>query len=301
MANHQLHLIGCIFLLFLFAETVKSNYCGPWVAIDIDTIQKPDPNDKIEVHYVVAPLLYCSLGNALSYIGGYHAGIAFTNVRTKYSITLNYDAHPELVDAVLPKIDTKNKTLEWANYGKVFIYEGINTTYWHSQNDVVGSMTGSQFTNFMNGFIRKSNDTYPFYNLWRVYDSNTGDLIQDNFECFNYVWECFKALQSYGGEIVPNLHLKQSFGAIYSKLPPQLVPKGDTKLQDQMIDFYELLEGKLKDLGILGLILELGEIFFEGHFFIRVNEDDYQLKLGEPFFKLRWKEEPVPTLRNNMY
>jgi hypothetical protein len=281
---------------------VSSDYCGPWIAIDWTKMPMPSPTDTIEVRYLVAPLLYCSYKNFMTGLGGYHAGIAFVNKQKNYSFTLNYDAYPDFFHAIIPDViryPNGSRDLAWKNYGKVFVYEGINATYWHNANQVVGTMTGAQLTTFFNNFLVKANDSFPYYNLWRVYDHRNGKILLDNYSCFNFVWTCFIEIQQFGGTIVPNLHLNQSFGAAYSKRLPQKENYNDPVQRQGIIKFYEALEGKVKDIGIAGFFIELFEIFIDGVFYVRDSTDYYKIDVYYPFVQLVWIDIPVPYINKH--
>jgi len=291
------------FLLILFVfNLVSSDYCGPWIPIDWTKMPMASPTDEIEVRYLVAPLLYCSYKDALAGIGGYHAGIAFTNKNTSWSFTLNFDAYPDLNHAIVPDIiryPNGSKDLNWKNFGKVYVYQGINATYWHSVNKVVGSMNGAQLNDFLNHYLVSANDSFPYYNMWRVYDKPGGKIILDNYACFNFVWNCFLEVQKYGGTIIPNLHLNQSFGATYTKKIPQKQDYNDNHQRQGIIKFYEAVEGKVKELGILGFFLEIFEILIDGVFYVRDSTDYYKIDVHFPFVRLVWVEVPVPYINEN--
>jgi len=287
-------------LAFLLFYLVSSDFCGPWDAIDWKTMPMPKPDDTIEVRYVVAPLLYCSYKDLFSLIGGYHAGIAFVNKNTNYGFTLNYDAFPVFGNAIVPDIivyPNGTKDLVWQNFGRVFVYEGINATYWHNANQVVGSMTGAQLLRFLSQFVANTNTTFPYYNLWRVYDHPNGKMLLDNYSCFNFVWSCFLEIQKLGGTILPNLHLNQSFGVAYSAKNPEKVNYNDAKARDDIIKFYEAIEGKIKDLGILGFFLELFEIAIDGVFYVRNSTDYYKIDVHSPYVRLVYVDIPVPYIK----
>jgi hypothetical protein len=278
---------------------IKSDYCGPWVNFDWRKLPVPKDNDYIEVRYLVAPLLYCSYLDMLASIGGYHGGIAFVNVNTSYSFTMNYDADPSFIGAIVPSIvngTNGKKDLEWGNNGKAFIYESINTTYWHSTNMVVGHMTGAQLKNYLKGFVAVVNDTFPYYNVWRVYDNYPGNILIDNFECFNFVFNCFLQVRKFGGFIQPNLVLNASFLAAFTSETPQKVNYSDPVMKDEIVVFYETLEGKVNDLGILGFIMELVNVILNGEFFVRSNDEYYKLKLHKPYVELLYQPEKVPVV-----
>jgi len=251
------------------------------------------------VKYLVSPLLYCSYLDALGPFGGYHGGIGFTNLNTNRSFTMNYDADPLFVSAIIPDIITYpngTKDIYWQNFGKVFVYESINYTYWHSVSQPVGRMTGAQLKNFLNVFVSVVNDTYPFYNIWRVYDHFGGNILIDNFECFSFVFNCFYEIQKFGGYIKPNLTLNVSYLTAFSGSVPEKVDYKDPVVRKQIINFYETLEGKIGDMGIMDFILELIEIALYGDFYIRSSDEYYKIKIQYPYVELLYLPEKVPYI-----
>jgi len=283
----------------VFVHFVSADYCGPWIPIDWTSLPVPKPDDVIEVRYLVAPLLYCSYLDMLGPLGGFHSGIGFVNKNTSYSFTLNYDAYPALSNALIPDIivyPNGTKDLNWQNYGKIFVYEGINNTYWHSMNVPVGSLSGAQLKNFLSYFLVTTNKTFPYYNLWRVYDQRNGKIVLDNYSCFNFVWDCFLEIQKFGGYLKPGIHLNQSFGAAYSKKLPEKVDYNDIVTRQEIINFYELVEGKINELGLAGFFIELLEILVDGVFFVRDSNDYYKIDVYYPFVSLVYVDIPIPYI-----
>eukprot|EP01130_Rhizamoeba_saxonica_P007390 TRINITY_DN2991_c0_g1_i1.p1 TRINITY_DN2991_c0_g1~~TRINITY_DN2991_c0_g1_i1.p1 ORF type:complete len:302 (-),score=53.66 TRINITY_DN2991_c0_g1_i1:31-936(-) len=284
--------------------TVDADYCGPWPVEDVHSLPAAKAGDDISITYLVAPLLYCSYKDEATHINGYHGGIGFTNRRTNFSITLNYDAYPEFMNAIVPeitKLPNGTVDLKWGNFGKVFIYEGINNTYWHSVNQLVGHMSGSQYNKFINEFVAGANDTFTFYNAWRVYDKIPGKLLMDNYECFNFVWDCFEAVQEYGGIIFPDLHLRQSFATMFSAYSPKKVNMDNPSERDEVVAFWEIFEGKFKDLGVIGTLVELFELVIEGSFYVRNGNSYYHVILHYPYAGMEWIEVPVPIVNQTRF
>lgn len=77
------------------------------------------------------------------------------NRNTSISYTINYDAYPSFYEAVFPGFNTTNgnTTLEWSTEGRTFVYEGVNSTYWHVKDQVVAKMTGSQYNRFVSEWL----------------------------------------------------------------------------------------------------------------------------------------------------
>jgi len=267
--------------------------CGPWVAVDWQTLEKPQPTDSIEIIYVAAPLLECSYGNDFSPLGAYHGGVAFRNQRTEFTFTLNYDAYPSFTGALIPTIVKANGTteLQWENTGRVFVYIGLNETYWERVLNV-GTMTGAQLLSFYN-WVGTNNQTYQYYNLWTVYSSWPGKLLLPPFECFAYVWDAFAEIESLGGHFY-SVQPYMSLITLYSSMTPQLVNTNDTNEWAKVVDFYETLEGKYKQEGPLLFFMEIFDILVDGYFYVRSDADYYFIELhGEPPFAIHFLQVPI--------
>jgi len=289
-----MRLLACCLLACIILKCVSGN-CGPWVAIDWQTLEKPAPTDSIEIIYVAAPLLECSYENDFAPLGAYHGGLAFRNQRTSFTFTLNYDAYPSFTGAIIPTIvELKNKTeLQWYNTGRVFVYMGLNTTYWERVLNV-GTMTGAQMTQFIQWVGTTNNDTYVYYNLWTVYTSWPGKLLLAPFECFAYVWDCFAKITSLGGHFYPGISPRMSLITLYSSTVPKLVDVNDSAEWLQIVDFYTTLEGKYQEEGPVAFFQTLWEVMVDGYFYVRADEDYYFIELhGLPPFGIHFIEVPV--------
>jgi Ceroid-lipofuscinosis neuronal protein 5 len=271
--------------------------CGPWVPVDLTTIKKASPADKISVVYLVAPLLECSDGKMLSWADAYHGGLAFKNENTGDELTVNFDASPSFLAAIAPKVVTlKNGTivLEWENTGAVFIYHApINYTYWNGYANTVGSVNGTVFNEFMFSYIAGANKTFHYYDIWSVYQSFPGKNWVKNQECFMFVWEAFKELARLGSPISAKT-LPQSFVAIYSEDMPPKVNMADQSQVRAMAAWYQRLENDLEKKGYLGYLAALWEIVWDEVFYVRDNNYYYRVAMKWPFLLPHYVDVATP-------
>jgi len=176
-----------VVLLLLFVFIGVQGDCGPWIPLDITTFPQALPNDTIFIRYLVAPLMECQYNNDGKVVSSYHGGISLVNQRSGFTITVNYDASPSFVLAIVPNIVKSNGTTEliWENFGKVFVYSGENDTYWETAVHI-GNISGNGYNQFMK-WLYTANDSYPYYNLWSVWTDYPGKVLLPNFECFAFV------------------------------------------------------------------------------------------------------------------
>jgi hypothetical protein len=270
--------------------------CGPWIPLDIDSLPPAQQEDIIDVQYLVAPLLECSYGDEASYIDAYHAGLSFRNRHSGYTITINFDASPSFQLAVIPHIVTyPNGTVDliWENYGKVFIYAGQNDTYWETVYPIA-TMNGTSYNLFMK-WLHSANDSYPYYNLWSVWTDWPGKVLLSNYECFAFVWTSLGTLKQAGGSYLPNVSPKQSFISLYSSSTPVKVNLTDPAAKAALVDFYQTLEAKINNLGIIGFLKGLWDIVVDGEFYVRKDNDYYYVILDNfPYFDIHYVEIPLP-------
>jgi len=242
----------------------------------------------------VAPLLFCELGDLMALINAYHGGLGFINTRTGYSISMNFDAYPEFSHAIFPKI-TKlvngSYDLDWTNEGKLFVYEGLNATYWNKLNYAAANMTGTQFMQFI-AWASKANTTYLYYNLWSVYNQFPTQPLFPGFECFSFVNTAFRVIKSLGG-IVPETTFKETIATIYSTTVPVELDMNDPGNQALVVDFFTSIQNEWNADGVLGFFESLTSILTNGLFIIYDSGHYYLVKLVDPDFNLNWSVMPV--------
>jgi len=211
-------------LLFFGFVCLAVSDCGPWVPIDIDTLPPAAPGDSIDVYYIVAPLMECQYNNDFAYIGAYHGGLAMINLNDRSAITLNFDAVPSFAQALVPTIinyPNGSHGLQWSNTGGVFIYKGLNESYWDENVQLMTTIDGNIYNNFTK-WVKNFNSTNPWYDIWEVLTGWPGSILLPNHECFSFAWESLAYLKSLGAVIGP-AEAKVSILALYSDQVPKLV------------------------------------------------------------------------------
>jgi len=288
-------------VLVIFYSSFSYGDCGPWVPLDISTLPSAYPSDIIDINMLVAPLLECSDGDRAKLIDAYHGGLSFRNRRTNFIITINFDASPSFQLAIIPNIiEYSNGTVElvWENYGKVFIYSGENDTYWETILPIA-TMNGSSYNMFMK-WLATANDSYLYYNLWSVWTGWPGKVLLPNYECFAFVWTSLNQLEIVGAVFDPNARPKQSFISLYSTSVPQKVDVTDPTKYKAVVAFYQTLEGKINDEGIIGFLEELWDIVVDGIFYVRKDNDYYLVDLDVfPYVDIHYVEIPLPVVQSN--
>uniref|UniRef100_A0A6B2LFK7 Uncharacterized protein n=1 Tax=Arcella intermedia TaxID=1963864 RepID=A0A6B2LFK7_9EUKA len=247
------------------------------------------------VFEIVAPLLECDYDDDFAALDAYHGGIGIINNSTGYTITLNYDAYPSFTEAILPQVITLpngTKDLQWSNQGRVFIYAGINTSYWYTAMDQMAVINGNQFNSYIS-WIKSYNASFPWYNIWSVYDDWPGNMLLPNHECFNFIWESLTFLHGQGVTIIP-AKARTSFIALFASQKPTKVDYNDPTVRSNIISFYEDMNDELNELGLLGFMDILMQMVFYPTFYVRDNNDYYQLDLWDPWVGTLYVKVPTP-------
>jgi len=267
--------------------------------MDVKTVPVATPTDQIDVYYMAAPLLYCTNLDEYTLVNGYHGGIGLRNRNTGLNITVNFEGFPSFKGSFLPVISQfPNGTynFEWQNAGKTFIYTSINTTYWHSLNQKVATMNGTQFNQFIQ-WVAKANDTFTHYNPWFIYYSFPTQPLLKGFECFQFAIQSVLKVKELGATMLPGSDmLMVSLGTSYSDQKPIKVDFWDPNWQSRIVDFYLLLDEKWGDLGFIQFLEELWELIVDGDFFVRDSDDYYYYELAFPFFEMHWTALPATSV-----
>jgi hypothetical protein len=279
-------------LISVFFGGLVNADCGPWIPLDVNTLPQAAPGDKINVFYLVAPLMECEYGNDFTVIDAYHGGLGIINTNTGFAITLNYDAIPNFNNALLPYVNTSDNTLQWSNQGAVFIYNGINETFWYSNMELVANINGDQYNKYMT-WIKNFNTSYPWYDLWTSLTDWPGDFFQPySHDCFSFVWQSYAQLTSLGAVIVPS---QTPIGLLtfYTDSAPFKVDMTNPTNQLQVFKFYKDMSEKIEQLGVLGLIVVMVDLIFEPHYYFHVGTDYYEVKLVYPYVGTIYDNLPV--------
>jgi len=283
-------------LLLLCIVLVNAD-CGPWIPIDITLIPKNLPTDQIDVNYLAAPLEECQYNDDAWWINAFHGALSFRNRRNGFVITANFEAWPSFQEALLPNIvKYPNGTidLQWENSGRIFVYKGENDTYWDEVMIPIATMNGTVYNKFIN-WMSKANSTVPYYNLWSVWTNWPGKQLMPNYECFAFVWTMFDQLKTFGATFDPKVKPKQSFITLYSDNQPKLANTSDPLVMNDLVKFYEGIEAKIAQVGIIGFLTELWSIVVDGTFYVRKDNDYYFVKLNHfPYVGIHYTEIPLP-------
>jgi len=263
-------------LVYVFAVFVSLCWadCGPWVPLNANTLPHANPDDQIDVFYIVAPLMECGYNNDFALIDAYHGGIGIVNQNSGFSITLNYDATPSFLSALIPEIQGNN--LVWSNQGAVFIYSGINVTFWYTKIELVANINGDQYNKYMS-WIGDFNASYPWYDLWTAVDSFPGKILPPYpHDCFFFVWETYSYLQTLGATIIPS-ETQVGLLAFLSDNVPVKVDMTNPSVQKDVFNFYNDMVQDITDDGVLGMFEVMLKLVWNDNFYFHVGSDYYQI------------------------
>jgi len=176
--------------------------------------------------------------------------------------------------------------------GKVFIYDGINSTYWFTINDHVADMSGDQFNQFLQ-WAGDSNNTLTYYNPWSVFNSFPDKAYVQAYECFQWAGIALVHIQSIGGKLMPNVtELYVCIAALYSSTQPVKADLNDPQWTNNIVEFYDLLSGNWNDLGPLGFFIEFLKLA-EDQIFVYKDTSYYSVQLVFPYIEMHWTPLPI--------
>jgi len=303
-----MNLLSSLSIVFLIYCILDSNAkLAPWTPIDWKTLPKAEPGDRVELSYLVAPLLEESEGNLFKPLKAYHGAIAFQNLNNNMTITINYDAFDIIHAALFPEVvhfPNGTSDLIWSNGGGNFIYMGINETYWNVYNEVIGIINGTTYNEFMNVWNANVNNSNKYYNMFSIMNHFNGKTFYQSWNCFDFCWKAFDIIYGLGVDFDYTKSLVKDDINIYTLIPPINVTdqyKSDPTLRQTIVDLYDLLDFVLKkneDLSILELLETIFELA-EGNFFVREGTEYWQIKLSFPFFGCDAVYSPLPGQKKN--
>jgi len=299
--------LSCLFLFFLSVLSLVSSAVphdevdvAPWTPVDWRTLPKANPDDKVQVLYLVAPLLEEDVGNLLKDLDLFHGALAFNNLRTNFSITVNYDADDFFRASLFPEIkqyDNGTKYLVWDNLGANFIYLGINWTYWDAGTYVVAEISGDLYNTFLSTWNANLNQSQPYYNMFGIMEKFGGKSYVKSWDCFDFAWNAFNFLYANGGTFNDSVHINRNVVNFYtgSNAPLDVTKlyNTDPDTHNEIIDFYEVLGANIEDVTFWEIILTVFDAF-DGYFFIRSSSKYYEAQLMWPFVGLDWVYAPLP-------
>jgi len=285
-------------LLFFIVGSSFGHKSVPWTPIDWKTIPPAEADDKIEVFYLICPLLEEDFGDILEYVNLYHSAVAFQNNRTGNQITINYDADDFFRSSLFPVIsEASNGTreLSWINQGGNFIYEGINSTYWTAGTYTVSVINGTLFNRFLSEFNNGINATYPYYNMLSILDKFGAKSWVPSWDCFDFVWASFNYLNENGAELDYTLHLKRDFVNLYGDMPIDYTDlfENDPVIREEIIDFFAFITLSYEELSFKEF-LEAVVTVFDGEFYVRSSDAYWKTQIHFPYFAVDFDEQPLP-------
>jgi len=260
--------------------------CGPWIPIDASSIQ-PIPGDTYHVKYLLAPLMECEYGDYFAAVGSYHGGIGiFSANNTQFAWTFEYDATPNFTAALMPQIDTDHhhvaNNLTWDNGGGVFVYNGVNGTYWAIQS-LICSIDATTFSSFLS-WIGAYNVTNPYYYLWSVWTASPGgggrQLVPSN-DCFTFVAQSFQFFQSQGVPLLQN-QLNMSLAILYSDQNPSHIPNDWLWFELWVVPFYANLVDEITQEGVIGFFDVMKDLMKWKFYILYTNQTYYTVHLISP-------------------
>jgi len=273
-------------------------HLAPWTPIDWTTIPPALHDDKVEVIYLLCPLLEEDFGNWLGYLGLHHGAIAFRNLRTGNEITINYDAFDFIRSSVFPVVvnyPNGTQDLDWINGGASFVYQGINETYWTTAQYVVSVINGTLFNNYLSKFNSQINGTYPYYNMFSIVEEFGAKPYIGSWDCFDFVWSSFNFLYESGASLNYSLSLPRNFANIYSTMPIDYTDlyNNDPSVRQQIIEFFEFIQANDDELTIGEFFDTLFDLF-DGEFYVRHSTQYWKTKLHFPYIGSDFSAQLLP-------
>jgi len=290
-----------LFLSLLFFVYQCSADCGTWIPISYKTIPVAHSGDTVVVTTLIAALLECEYDNALTYLNGYHSGIGLFNKNNNMKITVNFDAVPTFMGALIPQLvyqASGEVDLEWSDFGNVFIYQGMNMTFWSYGSEQVGTISGTVFNSLLTWLVNYNQTTPPpYYDPWSVH---TQFPLQpwdrtwiDSHDCFAFVWETYRYLATQG--VLLNVTSgKQSKLALLSPTSPIRLDMANPMERAMVISFYQYFIFQIEHYGISAILTILGELLYQERMIIRFNGYYYMIQPGWPFFDTYYVSHPYP-------
>jgi len=254
--------------------------------------------DRVALWVLEAPLLYDKLGPVLGLLHLYHMGLGFHNLDTGDKWQVEFDGMPDFIHAVFPTIVTENGTtnVDWESSGAAILYKGINESYWQSAQWKVAELTGDQHNQYIKGFLASVNTTRAFYDLFDVYDEfPAGTRYISSYTCMDFVWESLGWLKDEASVVLDySQKLKRDFTIFYASQEPPLVDY-DGPHHSDIVTFYEMIQGKFKEMNIVHFILELADLL-AGHVYVRQGRTDtyHYVPLHKPYFNFKYAYAPMP-------
>lgn len=254
--------------------------------------------DMLEVYYAQAPVFEAVFHNLFGYLHGYHCAFGVVNKHSGAEWTLEYDAYSEVLNSTLPIIGHNadgSIKLEWYNRGHNCLAAGFNRSYYHTEQQLVTTITGSQWNKMLEWTV-KDNSTWPEYELWYVYDRWNGvensTRWMNSSTCYDYNWRGFQFLYDVGAKLNYSQVYKHDYINLYSD-KPQKVDYNDPLTRWKVNKFFSSWHLHFNDTA--AEILEFLETILIGDKYIYAYGDYWLLpKMHHPYVGNVYTYQPLP-------
>jgi len=242
----------------------------------------------------MAPLLEFELGPILKYFDLFHGALAFTNQRTNFTFTTNFDSVDlDLFSSQLPTIvQLPNGTVElaWNSTGAVYCYGGVKPGYWDQYP--IGVISGQVFNTYMNNYLLTRNATWPYYEMFNIVspDDDSKPYVKSR-ECFDFVVGSLRYLKSLGATFnATSVHRNVIY--IYADAPPTVANYSDAATRTRVNEFFEVLDGQWSKVNsLVDLLYVLWEIASDQLYVQHVGDTYYEFPLAWPILWVTYVEE----------
>jgi len=278
-------------------------HSSDWEPRSIDDLPALDPmesSDHALVFLLQAPLLKWKLGDVLSQLNMTHGAIGVqtfsrTNQSNNLFFSVEYDGIPEMFSSVFPTI-VNGTTLQWHNFGGSMLYFPVNVTYYSTGVTLLGQLSAAQYNRFVNEYIANINATRPYYQMMSVVDAASGEEYLPSFDCFDLVYDALDwLLHEVHMKLDPDVQVWKCWTNLITGQEPMRIDDVDEYYED-ILQFYQLIEFKFKDLSLLDALVQLRDLVIEKYMYLRVKNSYYKLKLAAPYGELRYEQVPIHRL-----
>ena len=199
-------------------------------------------------------------------------------------------------------MDCTNFKNDWIYLFYIINYfVGIDDKHWSENGTLlhVTTMTGTHF-NSLSDYIKEYNNTYPFYETWRVRNSTDTKHYQEWFkpcDCATYVQKVFCLASQLGARFNDTYEPKYTFITLISDEPIKLGNKSDVfdsgkdpDLAKDIIKFYLDVQAHQSTMHLIESLLSMLQyVMVEKKFYLFYNNEYWQLPMKEPYVKLSYE------------
>eukprot|EP01124_Arcella_intermedia_P037353 TRINITY_DN998_c0_g1_i1.p1 TRINITY_DN998_c0_g1~~TRINITY_DN998_c0_g1_i1.p1 ORF type:complete len:318 (-),score=37.80 TRINITY_DN998_c0_g1_i1:154-1107(-) len=301
-----------LWCLLLVVEVLGD--CGPdeWIVLNVSGLPPLDGTERVVVTNLVSALLECTEGDILTRLNGYHGGLGFTVYHPSqpsqvyFEISLNYDAYPTFLGSIFPSMQyglSGVPSMSWSAEGKVFVYEGINITFWDPEKygtKQIGEINGTVLKDYLEWIVQYNNSNDPdqiFYDavgLYTYYPMRPWDKVWfPSHECFSFVWESIHFFAEKG-IIFDVKSAKQSVIAIFTTKDPVPISMDDPVQRQAVLTFYQIISELLYQDTIAGVINAIREVMVNHQWYMHHRGEHYLIYPEFPYISTYFVELPFP-------